>query len=74
MSRYSVRIAFLITELNDLDVIAYEIGNVYINAPCKNNIWYKLGAECSEHLIKVMILVQSLYGLKTSGASWRSML
>ena len=34
----SVRIAFLVAALNDLDVFACDIGNAYLNAPCKEKI------------------------------------
>ena len=34
VTRESVRIAFLIAGLNDLDVLAWDIGNAYLNAPC----------------------------------------
>ena len=46
----------------------------YLNAPCKERIWFVAGAECGSHLRgKVMKLVRALYGLKSSGASWRQM-
>ena len=35
VSRDSVRIAFLVAALNDLDVFSCDIGNAYLNAPCK---------------------------------------
>ncbi len=35
VSRDSVRIAFLLAALNDLDVLACDIGNAYLNAPCR---------------------------------------
>ena len=73
ISRDSIRLEFLIAALNDLYVMACDIRNVYLNAPCKENIWFKVGAECGEHQGKVMILVRALYGLKTSGLPWRSM-
>ena len=34
-SRDSVRIAFLIAALNKLDVIACDVGNAYLNTPCR---------------------------------------
>lgn len=73
VSRDSVRLAFLIAALNDLKVGSCDIGNAYLNAPCKEKIWFVAGAECGEHRGKVMILERALYGLKSSGASWRSM-
>jgi len=34
VTRDSIRIAFLIAALNDLDIMACEITNAYLNAPC----------------------------------------
>lgn len=73
VSRDSVKLAFLIAALNDLDVMSCDIGNAYLNAPCREKIWFQGGAECGEHVGKVIIIVRALYGLKSSGASWRSM-
>ena len=73
VSRDSVRLAFLIAALNDLDIMSCDIGNAYLNAPCREKIWFKAGIECGEHKGKVMIITRALYGLKSSGAAWRSM-
>ena len=45
ISRDSVRIAFLIAALNDLDIMLADIGNVYLNAPNKEKIWTVAGHE-----------------------------
>jgi hypothetical protein len=50
-----------------------DIGNAYLNAPCREKIWFRSGIECGEHKGKVMIVTRALYGLKSSGAVWRSM-
>ena len=71
VSRESVQLEFLIKELNDFYMMACDIGNVNMNAYSIENMWFKSGLECGEHLEKVMILVRALYGLKISGASWR---
>ena len=73
VSRDTVRLVLLIEALNDLDVMACYIGNAYLNAACKEEICFKEGKECSDHQWKVMILLRALFGIKTSGASWRSM-
>ena len=73
VTRDSVRIAFLIAELNDLDVMACDVGNAYLNAPCREKIWFVAGREHGERQGKVMVIVRALYGLKSSGASWRAM-
>lgn len=74
VSRDSVRLAFLIAALNNLDVMMCDIGNAYLNAPCREKIWFKGGRETGEDKGKVLELKRALYGLKSSGASWRSML
>ena len=73
VSRDSVKIAFLIAALNDLDLMACDIGNAYLNAPCREKIWFEAGPECGELAGKVCKLVRALYGLKSSGAAWRAM-
>ena len=74
VSRDSVKIAFLIAALNGLDVSACDIGNAYLNAPCREKIWFEAGVECGPELQgKACKLVRALYGLKSSGASWRKM-
>ena len=61
--RETVRIAFLIAALNDLDVCAADIGNAYLNADCKERIWVKAGKEFGAGEGKSMIIVKALYGL-----------
>ena len=74
VSRDSMRIAFLVAALNDLDVFACDIGNAYLNAPCKEKIWFVAGLECGKSMKgKVARLTRALYGLCSSGASWRKM-
>jgi hypothetical protein len=74
VSRDSVRIAFLIAALNDLDVWAADIGNAYLNADCREKIWTVAGTEFGSEKGSVMVIVKALYGLKSSGAAWRSLL
>jgi len=45
VSRESVRIVFLITALNDLDIEAVDIGNAYLNAPPREKVYIKCGLE-----------------------------
>ena len=74
VSRDSVRIAFLVAALNGLDILACDIGNAYLNAPCREKIWFVAGLECGVSMKgKPCRLVRALYGLKSSGASWRKM-
>lgn len=69
----TVRIAFVIAALNDLDVMSCDIGNAYLNAPCREKIWCVAGTEFGSNKGKVLLVVRALYGLKSSGASWRAM-
>ena len=73
VSRDSVRLAFLIAALNDLDVMACDVGNAYLNAPCREKVWFIAGPEFGSRQGTVVKVVRALYGLKSSGASWRAM-
>ena len=74
VSRDSVRLAFMLAALNNLDVVSADVGNSYLNAPCKEKIWTQAGIEFGSNAGSVLIIVRALYGLKSSGASWASML
>ena len=60
VSRDSVRLAFLIPALNaDSEIVAFDVGNA--------------GLEFGLRQGTVIKVVQALYGLKSSGAAWKSM-
>jgi hypothetical protein len=65
---------FLIAALNGLDLQACDVGNAYLNAPCREKIRFVAGPEFGEDQGKVIVVVRALYGLKSSGATWRKML
>ena len=73
VSRDSVRLAFLIAALNDLKILACDVGNAYLNAPCREKVWFIAGPEFGSRQGTVIKIVRALYGLKSSGASWRAM-
>ena len=64
----------LIAALNDLKVLSADIQNAYLHAKCREKIWCRAGAEFGSDQGCVMIIVRALYGLKTSGAAFRSLL
>ena len=72
-SRESVRLAFMLASLNDLDILAGDIGNAYLNAPNRE----KVHVICKSDLFtpdqegRVAIIVRALYGLKSAAAAWR---
>lgn len=72
VSRDSVRIAFLVAALNDLDIMAADVQGAYLNALCKEKVFTICGPEFGvEYVGRVAIIVKALYGLKTSAFAWR---
>ena len=45
VSNDSVRLAFLVAELYDLDILAGDIHNTYLNAPIKEKVFFYSGDE-----------------------------
>jgi hypothetical protein len=74
VSHDSVRLAFLIATLNDIDIMSCDLENAYLNTPCREKIWFEGGIECGEDQGKVYVVVCSLYGLKSAGAAFWSSL
>ena len=72
VSRDSVRIGLTIASLNGLEVFACDISNQYLNGTCRNKLWNLAGAEFGSDKGNFMIKYRALYGLKSSGAAWRS--
>ena len=72
VSRESVRIAFMLAALNDLDVSCADATNAYLNAPAAELCWTTLGPEFGRNAGKRAKIVRALYGLRSAGASWRS--
>ena len=70
VSRESVRLAFLIAALNDLDCEMFDIGNAYLNAPTTEKLYVpEAGIEFGENAGKVLIITRALYGLKLTEVS-----
>jgi hypothetical protein len=70
--RDSVRIMFLLAALNDLKVLAADIGNAYLNAPNREKVYAVAGQEFGTRAGQNVIIVRALYGLKSAGAAWRA--
>jgi hypothetical protein len=68
----SVRIAFLLSALNDIPLLSCDVMNAYLNAPCREKIWFVGGKETGDGFGKVCIVTRALYGLKSSSAAWRT--
>ena len=72
VSRESVRIALTLAALNDLEVKTSDIQNAYMTAPCSEKVHTTLGTKFGESKGKTAIIVRALYGLPSSGASFRN--
>ena len=74
VSRYLVRIALTLAALNGLDILACDIQYAYITAQCREKIWTVAGPEFGSDIGKIFIIKMALYGLKSSGAVFFSLL
>jgi hypothetical protein len=74
VSRESVRIAFTIAALNDLDVIMGDVSHAYLHAKTKEKAWFLAGPEFGPKAGKQVLVVRALYGLPGSGNAWRAQL
>jgi len=75
VTRDSVRIAFLIAALNDLDIMAADVGNAYLQAPVGEKVHTTAGPEFGPNNIgETVVVIQAMYGLKSSGAAWHAKL
>ena len=72
VSRDSVRICLLLAAFNGLEVLAADIENAYLRAPCREKVWTRGGPEFGSYEGHVFIIVKALYGLKSSGAAFRA--
>jgi hypothetical protein len=72
ISRDSVRFTFLLAALNDLDILAADVQNAYLNAPTTEKVYTTAGEEFgADKKGRPLIIVRALYSLKSSGARWR---
>jgi len=69
-----VRLAFVAATLQDLRVIAADIGSAYIQAYTNEKVFVIAGPEFGALKGRKMIIVKALYGLKSAGANWHQKL
>jgi hypothetical protein len=70
VSRESIQISFLLVALNNVGILATDIGNAYLNADCREKVHTTLGIEFSQNMVgKTTTICKVLYGLKCSGAA-----
>ncbi len=66
-----LRICIMLAELNDLQIMAGDVGNAYLEAKTREKIYIVAGPEFGELEGTILIINKALYGLKTSGARYR---
>ena len=72
VSRDKVCLALIIDDMNSLQVKADDIINAYVTATITENIWTVLGPEFESDSGKKAMIIRKMYGLKSSGASFRN--
>jgi hypothetical protein len=72
VSRDTVRIGFLVAALNNLDILAGDIQNAFLEAPTKEKIFFYSGDEWKADKDRVVVVVRALYGLKSSALQFRN--
>ena len=74
VSRESVRLCFMIAAMYDLDILAGDVGNAYLNALPREKCYVIIEDEWMfgpSAIGKTALIVRALYGMKSSGAAWR---
>ena len=66
--RESVRKDFLIAALRDLDLLSFEVLNVYLDATPREKTWFKAGPEFGQYEGCAILIDQTLYGMNSSAA------
>jgi Reverse transcriptase (RNA-dependent DNA polymerase) len=74
VSRDSVRITLTVAAMNNLQIMACDIQNVYLMADCRERIWTCTGPEFGSETGTIFIVKKALYGLKSAGAAFRALL
>jgi hypothetical protein len=75
VSRGSVFIALTISSLNNVNVLAADLQNAYLNAPTKERCYTIAVPEFGpDNEDRPVLVVRALYGLRSSGAQWRDQL
>ena len=55
-------------------MLAADVENAYLTAPCKEKVWLRGGPEFGHRQGKILVVKKDLYGLKSSGAAFRAFL
>jgi hypothetical protein len=72
VSRDSVWIVVVAAALNNLDTLVCDVEGAYLTAKCREKTWITADVEFGSEAGTTMIVKMALYGLKSSGAAFRS--
>ena len=67
VSLRGLRMVLFLSELNNLDTYATDIGNAYLEADTKEKVCIIAGTEFGPMAGHLLIIKKDLYGLRTSG-------
>jgi len=70
----TIRLAFLLAEVNGLSSIATDISNAYLHGKTKEKVFTRAGPEFGEDEGKTLIIEKGLYGLRGSSYTWHEVL
>jgi hypothetical protein len=71
----TIRLGFLIGELNGLQAVATDIGNAYLHGFTKEKVYTRAGPEFGAELQgRFVVIRKALYGLRSSSFSWHEVL
>lgn len=70
----TIRIAFLLGELNGLTVIATDISQAYLHGKTQEKVYSRAGPEFGELQGRILIIEKGLYGLRGSSYAWHAVL
>ena len=72
VGRDTVTMSFLVAALNDLNILADNIQNAYLNAETKENIFFYSGDEWRSNRGRIIVIRRALYRMKSSALMWRN--
>ncbi len=60
---------------HELDILAADIGNAYLQAPTREQVHTTAGPEFGPSRVgQTVVIIRAMYGLKSSGAAWHAQL
>ena len=72
VGREIVRTALLVAAFNDLNILADNIQNAYLNAETKEKIFFYARDEWRSNRGRIIVIRIAIYGLKSSYLMWRN--